>query len=133
MVDYAGNAIPVPGFDRGASVADDELLYSTAGFTQKGVQLKSGQGVLLLGTVLARETDTKKYVKYASGGVNGTGTAVGILRKTLDTGAVAGKEYFGNIVIAGILKLEKVSAANAGGAPTVLGAVKNDVLGTFKI
>lgn len=132
MVEYAGNAIPVPGFDRGTSVADDELLYSTAGFTQKGVQLKSGQGVLLLGTVLARETSTKKYVKYVSGGSDGTGTAVGVLRKTLDTGAAGSKEYFGNIVIAGILKLDKVSSAN-GGTPAVLNAVTNTVFGTFKI
>ena len=136
MVDYAGNAIPAAGFNATTNVPDDELLYSTAGFTQKGVQLEAGQGVLYLGTVLARKTDTKKYVKYNSGGSNGTNVAVGVLRKTVDTGLVAPgagvQEYMANIVIAGILKLQKVSSAN-GGVPSVLGAVTNAVLGTFKI
>ena len=133
MVDYAGNAIPAAGFNTTKNVPDDELLYSTAGFTQKGVQLEAGQGVLVLGTVLARKTSTKKYVKFNSGGSDGTNVAVGVLRKTVDTGNVAGaQEYMANIVIAGLLKLQKVSSANAG-VPNVLGRVVNDVLGTFKI
>lgn len=132
MVDYTGNAIPAAGFNSTSNVPDDELLYSTAGFTQKGVQLKSGQGVLPLGTVLARETSSKKYVKFNSGGSDGTNVAVGILRKTVDTGAAGSQEYMANIVISGILKLSKVSSANAG-VPNVLNRVTNDVLGTFKI
>jgi hypothetical protein len=133
MVDYAGNAIPAAGITRGPHVPDTEILYSTAGFTQKGVTLAAGQGVLQAGTVLARRTSDKLYVKYSSGGADGAGTAVGILRKTVDTGSDSnGQKYMGNIVIAGILKLAAVSSAN-GGAPNVLGRVENAVLGTFKI
>lgn len=139
MVDYAGNAIPAAGITRGVNVPDDELLYSTAGFTQKGVTLAAGQGVLPLGTVLARRTDNKLYVKFASGGGNGTGYPVGILRKTVDTGSdVNGQKYLANIVVAGILKLSKVSSANGGTTNiTVAGSLlenasSNTVLGTFK-
>lgn len=133
MVEYAGNAIPAAGFRRGNNVPDDELLYSAVGFTQKGVQLKAGQGTLLLGTVLARETSSKKYVKYVSGGSEGTGVAVGVLRKTVETGTDPdGQEYMGNIVVSGLLKLDRVSYAN-GGVPNVLGRVTNEVIGYFKI
>lgn len=135
MVDYAGNAIPAAGITRGQNVPDDEILYSTVGFTQKGVTLAAGQGTLLAGTALARKTSTKEYVKFASGGGDGTGTPLGILRKTVATGSDAnGQKYMGNIVIAGILKLQKVSSANGGvsNITTPLGAVANDVLQTFK-
>lgn len=133
MVEYAGNAIPAAGFRRGNNVPDDELLYSTAGFTQKGVQLKAGQGELLLGTVLARETSSKKYVKFNSAGSDGTNVAVGVLRKTVDTGTdPEGQEYMGNVVISGLLKLDRVSRAN-GGIPNVLGRETNTVFGYFKI
>lgn len=135
MVDYAGNAIPAPGITRGTNVPDDEILYSTAGFTQKGVTLAAGQGVLYAGTVLARKTSTKEYVAWVNGGPDGTGTPVGVLRKTVDTGSDSdGQKYLGNIVIAGILKLSKVSSATGGIANVLsdLGAVTNEVLGTFK-
>jgi hypothetical protein len=136
MVDYAGNAIPAAGISRGTNIPDDEILYSTVGFTQKGVTLAAGQGRLLAGTVLARETSTKTYKKYVSGGSGGLQTPVGVLRKTVETGAdVDGQKYMGNIVISGILKLKAVSSANGGvvsGITTGLGATTNDVLGTFK-
>lgn len=137
MVDYTGNAIPAAGINRGPHVPDDEILYSAVGYTQKGVTLAPGQGVLLAGTALARRTSDKLYVKFASGGGNGTGTAVGILRKTVDTGAdtsATAQKYLANVVIMGILKLSAVSAANggAGDVKTALTAVTNDVFGTFK-
>lgn len=135
MVDYAGNAIPAAGINRGPHVPDTEILYSTVGFTQKGVTLAAGQGVVKAGTALARRTSDKLYVKFVSGGSDGTGTPVGILRKTVDTGTdAAGQKYQGNVVIAGILKLAAVSSAN-GGADNLLsplGATKNDIFGTFK-
>lgn len=135
MVDYAGNAIPAAGITRGSNVPDDEILYSTVGFTQKGVTLAAGKGVLVAGTALARRTSTRLYEKWTNGGGDGTGTPVGILRKTVDTGSDAnGQKYLANIVIAGILKLSKVSSANGGTSniTTPLGAVTNDVLNTFK-
>lgn len=137
MVDQIGNEIPAPGVYKGVTVANDEILYSYTGrFTQKGVTLKSGQGVLVAGTVLARETASKKYVKYNAGGGGGTNVAVGILRKSVDTGSdAAAPSYLANIIISGILKLVKVSSANAGGDTAVLaaftGSRKSDVLGTF--
>lgn len=70
-IEYPGNVLYSPNFTKGSSSVDDELLYSTAGFTQKGVTLKGGQGVLLLGTVLGRKTGDKKYYKYADDGSAG--------------------------------------------------------------
>lgn len=133
MVDQTGNAIPVTGFTIGPSVPDEEILYSTVGFTQKGVTLAAGQGKLQAGTVLARRTSTNFYEKYNSAGSDGLNVAVGILRKSVETGSDAnGQKYNANIVIAGIMKLKSISSANAG-VPSVLSAVTNSVLGTFKI
>lgn len=135
MVDYAGNAIPVAGITRGPNVPDDELLSSTVGYRQKGVTLAAGQGVLLLGTVLARKTSTKEYVAWENSAGDGVGTPVGILRKTVDTGTDPnGQRYFGNIVVTGLLKLSKVSYANGGVADVLsdLNASTNEVLDQFK-
>lgn len=137
MAEYPGDIIPVPSYQEGAFTTDEELLYSTnGGFTQKGVTLKPGQGVLPLGTILAKETASKKYVKYNNAGSGGAEVAVGILRKTVDTGATAdapGRQA--NIVIAGILNLTYVQAANSGAlltnGITALGARTSAALGTF--
>lgn len=121
--------IPVPGYTSPThSYEPVEILYSTAGFTQKGVTLAAGQGILPAGTVLALNTSTKRYVVYANGGSNGTGTPVGILRRAVDTSS---GEQQGNIVIQGILKLSLVSGADSG-AITALKAVTSTALGTFK-
>lgn len=137
MVDYTGNAIPAAGINRGPHVPDDEILYSAVGYTQKGVTLAPGQGVLKAGTALARRTSDKLYVKFASGGADGAGTAVGILRKTVDTGtstAEDAQKHLANVVIMGILKLGAISAANGGADAivTALDATKNEAFGTFK-
>ncbi len=135
MVEYPGNEIPAAGIQRGPHVPNDEILYSTVGFTQKGVTLAPGKGVLLAGTALARRTSTRLYEKFVSGGGDGTGTPVGILRKTVNTGTDAnGPRYLGNVVIAGILKLQAVSSANGGVTDIVtpLKATTNDVFGFFK-
>jgi len=132
--EYPGNIIPGPGYFKGNYANDDELLYSTARFTQKGVTLAAGQGVLLLGTVLAQDSSTKKYVKLNSGGSNGTNVARGILRTSVDTGSdSSANSIMGNIVISGILKLSKISAANSGtsGATGITGARADTVLDTF--
>lgn len=136
MVEYTGNSVPAPGLAFGEHTIDDELLYSShQNYTQKGVTLEPGQGVLLLGTILARKTSTKRYVKYVSGGADGAGTALGILRKTTDTGASADAQvWLGNILYAGMLKLDKVSAANSGVTLTsgILGSTVNAVEKFFK-
>lgn len=139
MVDQIGNEIPAAGITRGTNIPNDEILYSTAGFTQKGVTLAPGKGLLIGGTVLARNSSTKLYEKWVSGGPNGTGTPAGVLRKTVETGTdTNGQKYLANIVVQGILKLSKVSSANggvtniisAGGA--LAGASYSDALGFFK-
>lgn len=125
---YTGNAIPAPSYTSSATSVDDELLYSTVGYTQKGVTLKPGQGVLLLGTLIKRDSATKMYVKATDN------TAEGLLRQTTDTGTdPSGAAWQANIVITAIAKHEKVVAANSGVTLTsVLGAQVNTVIGTFK-
>lgn len=125
---YYGNSMPAPDFQsNGVYTVDDELLYSTVGFTQKGVTLKPGQGVLLLGTLIKQDGASKMYVKAAT-------NPEGVLRQTTDTGADANApKWQANIVIAGILKLEKMTAANSGVTLTgVLGARVDTVKKYFK-
>jgi hypothetical protein len=120
--------IPSPSFTSPThSYAPTEILYSTAGFTQKGVTLAAGQGILPAGTVLAQNTTTKRYVVYVNGGSTGTGTPVGILRRAADTST---GEQQANIVIQGILKLALVSGADSA-AITSLNARTSAALGTF--
>lgn len=133
-LEYTGNSVPAPGLAFGFHTNDDELLYSTANYEQKGVTLEPGQGVLLLGTILARKTSTKRYVKYVAGGSGGAEVALGFLRKTTDTGLTAtGQVWLGNILYAGFLNLSKVSAANSGVTLSgILGGTVNAVEGFFK-
>ncbi len=128
MAEYPGNAIPAPGYAKGSVTVDDELLFSTVGYTQKGVTLKPGQGVLLLGTLIKQDASTKQYVKANDN------TAEGLLRQTVDTGSDAnGQVWQANIVLMGIAKLAKVKSANSGVTLTnVLSARVNEVIGTFK-
>lgn len=121
--------IPSPGFTSPThSYAPTEILYSTAGFTQKGVTLAANQGILPAGTVLAQHSSTKRYHVYTNGGSNGLGTPVGILRRAVDTST---GEQQGNIVIQGILKLSLVSGADSN-AITALKAVTSSAMGWFK-
>lgn len=71
MVEVPGDILLSPQFNRGTSSTDQELLYSTAGFTQKGATLKAGQGLLPLGTVMAQKTGDKKWYKYDDSGAAG--------------------------------------------------------------
>lgn len=126
---YIGNSIPAPGFRKGRRVVDDEILYSSKNYTQKGVTLKPGQGVLLGGTLLTQDAATKQYVKATS-----AADALGILRKTTDTGNdPEGQVWLGNIVYEGIVKLAAVQAANSGVSLTnVLNGRVDEVEGFFK-
>lgn len=126
--------LPVPGFvNPTTDYTDPEILYSTVGFTQKGVTIASGQGVLAAGTVLGMKTSDKKYYAYSNAASNGVETARGVLRRAVDTGVTvsAANDQVSNIVIAGILKLSKVVGSDAA-ALTDLGATVDTVRGTFK-
>lgn len=129
--EYVGNIIPSPGFWKGGTTNDPELLYSTARFTQKGVTLAAGQGVLDIGTVLAQRTTDRKWVAYNNSGADGAGTARGVLRRGVDTGTdPQGREYQGNIVISGILKNQLVKGADSA-ALSDLNARVDDAFDTF--
>src|SRR6478735_8573024 len=98
---YTGNAIPAPAYVSGPVTADDEILFSTVGYVQKGVTLKPGQGVLPGGTALVQDAATKQYIKATT-----AGAAEGILRKTTDTGVDAQAQVFlANILYGGTIKL----------------------------
>lgn len=107
--------LPVPGYSAEYGQYDSpELLFSeNGGFTQLDATLKGGQGVLLLGTILSQD-GTGKYVKY---GTAGAGPAEGFLRRSADTGAAGAVDQLCNLVVAGMVKLELVSAAHGGTVP----------------
>jgi hypothetical protein len=124
--------IPVPGVTSPtATFTDPEILYSTVGFTQKGVTLAGGQGILPAGCVLARKTADKKYYVYNNSGSGGLEVARGVLRRGVDTGAAGSADQLGNIVIAGILKYSLLSGADSS-ALTDIGATVDTVRDTFK-
>ena len=114
--EYVGNIIPAPGFYQEGTSTDDELLASTARFTQKGITLRAGQGAIPLGTIMARQSD-KTWIPA------GSGAAGYPLRHGVDTGTdVAGRRFQGNIVISGILKLDRIVNASVSGWATTMGA-----------
>lgn len=119
--------LPVPGFTTGDVTKDPELMYSMAGYTQKGVTIAANQGILPIGTVLGRKTSDKKYYAYNNALSDGRETARGVLRKAVDT---TGADQLANIVIKGILKNELVSGADAA-ALVDLNARQDTVIGTF--
>ncbi len=126
--------LPVPGFVNPTSdYIDPEILYSTAAFTQKGVTIGSGQGVLAAGTLVGQKTSDKKYYAYNNANSDGTQTARGVLRRAVDTGTTvsAANDQVSNIVIQGIVKNSMVVGADAA-ALTDLGATVDTVRGTFK-
>jgi hypothetical protein len=129
--EYVGNIIPAPSFAKGNVSDDPELLYSTARFTQKGVTLAPGQGILPLGQVMAQRTSDKMWIKYSNAGSGGAEVARGVLRRGVDTGSdTSGRVYQGNIVISGILKLALVQGSDSA-AVADLNARTDDVLGVF--
>jgi Bacteriophage lambda head decoration protein D len=71
--------------------AVEELLFSvSAGYSQRGVTLAGGQGVLPTGSVLARHTASGYYMLYQAGATDGRATAIGVLRDSRDTGGAGG-------------------------------------------
>lgn len=139
MTENVGDIIPAPRyFEQPAFTTDQELLASTqGGFTQRGVTLKPGQGVLPIGTILAKVTASRLYVAYNNSASDGSQVPVGVLRNSVDTGTdVNGSAHQANIVITGILNLALVQAANASAllaaGVTALGARTSAALNTFK-
>jgi hypothetical protein len=114
-----------PTHEYGATFGDEfhaeavqELLLSMSGYSQRGVTLAGGNGVLPTGCVLAQNTSTGKYVAYTAGGSNGTATALGILRDSRDTGGTsspsgkASTDCQANLVYRGILNSNLISGTD---------------------
>jgi hypothetical protein len=114
MPEGYGNLTPAPGYSYTDEIGHIEILYSTVGLTQKGVTLTKDIGTLLAGTCLGRVTATKRFQAYnISNTPAGINVARGFLRDTVDT---TGREYLGNIVIAGMLRNSKLIFASAAAA-----------------
>ena len=122
---------PAPGYTKPTHTYGDEfgdefhapevkeLLASYARFTQRGVTLAGGQGVLKAGTVLAQKASDKKYYVYASGGSDGLQTPLGILRTDRDTTPNGtATDCLGNLVISGIVDLTQLSGTDSTGLVT---------------
>lgn len=98
-----------------------ELLKSTAAFTQRGVTLGGGQGILPTGCVIAQRTSNQMYYAYSATASDGTQIPLGVLRDARDTGGTSdptGKvstNVLGNMVIRGILDLTLVSGTDTSG------------------
>ena len=110
MSDQVGNVIYAPsGVTVTPQTTDVELLNSTGGgWTQAGVTLKPGQGVLAVGTPLVKDSSTSMYVKAAT-----NATAVeGFLRLAVDTGAAGDLAKLGNLVRRADVKYSVVKSAN---------------------
>lgn len=129
MADREGNVLLPPGLSLKSQVNGDEILASYARFTQKGYTIKGGQGVIPAGTVMFRESSSKKYVIQNSG----NGTCRGVLRKAVDTGAsgATAADRLGNIVVSGIVKLslmkDSLGAAIGSGSTPTLSSVTSDL------
>lgn len=95
-----------------------ELLKSYARFSQRGVTLAGGQGVLSTGCVLAQQTANQKYYAYSATASDGTQTALGILRDGRDTGGTSspsGKtsaDCLGNLVFTGVVDITLLSGTD---------------------
>lgn len=114
-----------------------ELLFSTEGYTQRGVILAAGQGILPTGTVLAQYTgggNQYQYGVYVNGGSNGLGTPVGFLRNGVDTGGSASgtpsQQVAGLLVYRGVVNYTVTSGLDTPGIAALNGRIDASV-GSF--
>ena len=108
-----GDVLIAPGFGTQSEAASDEIMYSMQGYTQKGVTLKSGQGVVYAGSLLKRDTDGTYIVAAAAD----TGIE-GFLRQATNTSTDADMQprKLGNIVLMGAVKVLPTATYAAAGA-----------------
>lgn len=132
--------LPLPSVNRqlGEYLGQDELLYSEARYTQKGMTLPRGTGTWSLGTVMAECITPGEFeglyfpfgtTTNPDGGTIILGDAEGLLRHTVNLYPNRGQ--FQNLMISGIAKLEKVSGYTQA-ALDQLGAVISVRRSTFK-
>ncbi len=126
----AYEVIPAPGFWTGPEYTNPEILYSAnPAPVMKGVTIAGGTGVIAAGTVMARNSTTKKWGPYANGGANGMGTPVGVLRTAVD--ATGTRDVQGNVVLGGYIKLNALVGMDSA-AITALNGTTNAAMGFFK-
>jgi hypothetical protein len=112
MPEAFGDVLYTPGTSQVAEVKPGDILAAYgAGILKKGVTIKGGQGLLVAGQVIARETATKKYVAYDTGGAGGAEVARGVLAEGVNTGTGTSPvgDMLGNIIYGGTLKLSKLT------------------------
>lgn len=112
MADREGNVLKPPTTGAVAEVKGTEILGSYARFTQKGLTLLKGSGVLEAGTLLKVSGTAKKY----AGATAKTDTVVGILRKGVDT---TNSDMLANYVASGIVKTSELRYANGSVVPAI--------------
>lgn len=105
MADREGNVLKPPTTGAVAEVKGTEILGSYARFTQKGLTLLKGNGVLEAGTLLKVSGTAKKYI----GATAAADTIVGILRKGVD---VSKSDMLANYVASGVVKLSELRYAD---------------------
>lgn len=120
MADREGNILRPPGTGQTAEVKPTEILASYARLYQKGRTFKAGNGVIEAGTVVARETATKKYVPYNDAGAGGAEVAKGVLRMAIDT---TDEDKLGDVVFGGILKNSKMIGLDAAAVTDLNGRI----------
>ena len=127
--------IPVPGMYRGDTYQPDELLYSEARYTQKGMTLPAGNGeVWEMGSVMACNDNDGLYYPIGTetgedGNATNLGPAEGLLRHSVKL--YADRRQFQDLMISGIAKLEKVHGYTQQSLDE-LGAVISTRRSTFK-
>jgi Bacteriophage lambda head decoration protein D len=118
--------------------AVQELMLSMAGYTQRGVTLAAGQGVLPTGCIIARHSASGKYFAYLPTATDGRQLALGVLRDSRDTGgpgASAASVYNGNTsnVNPDGITLAPTSAAGGVFPASPSGKVAGDALGNMVV
>lgn len=112
MTDAYGNIIEVPGQSGpGTEVKPSDIIasYSPPPLI-KGATIEGGNGVIVAGTLMQRNSSSKLREPYTSG------PAEGFLLETVDTGTGGSSQTrMGNIVLAGTLKLSKLVGLDANG------------------
>lgn len=92
--------------------------------TVKGGTFRGGSGVIAGGTVVAKVTASGLFVPYDDASVEGgVATAVGVTYETIDTGADAGVNFAGNVILSGTLKHDQLTGLNAAGIADLNGRV----------
>lgn len=76
-------ALRVTTFNEPKAVTD-VLKSEFGGISREAVTILSGEGVLAIGTVLAKVTASGKYVAHVNGGSGGTEVAVAVLIDNVD-------------------------------------------------